>query len=411
MTSRVSLAELAAAGIQLRPAEAVAIVAELCRQYSRGWIRGIPSPGVIRLTRDGAIVAEGPITTGTEPGVRRAAHLLSDLLPEVDAPAAYRASGGLRLVVARALGSLDLPPYPTLEAFCDTLSRFSVADLGTTVRNLFRAWEEAVAAQPADLSPALTISDIRRARRATGLSLDDLSAVADVPAGRLRELEWGFLRNWTKDDVGRGQVVRYARAAGLDEAVVLSIAWPMIEEAAALRDAQPVPVVALVPAGPQTLTVPAAATAARGLRSRSRLMSWSVVAAATALLALATLGVISGAAQGPTPARVARESQPVVSRDAPEPPVAAPSLVEAPVAAPPLAETPVAAPLPVETQVAAPPRAAPRPSPSSRSRQAASARRPAAPRPSARPAAAPQRRSSPHNRSFFHKELFRIVIR
>jgi cytoskeletal protein RodZ len=406
MTSRVSLAELAAAGIQLRPAEAVAIVSEICRQYSRGWIRGIPSPGVIRLTCDGAIVAEGPITTGAEPGVRRAAHLLSDLLPEANAGAAYRASGGLRLVVARALGTLDLPPYATLEAFCDALSRFSAGDLGTTVRHLIRAWEEAV--QPADPSPALTISDIRRARRATGLSLDDLSAVADVPAARLRELEWGFLRNWPKDDVGRGQVVRYARSAGLDEAVVLSIAWPMIEEAAADRDAQPVPVVALVPAGPHTLTVPA--RAARRRPSRSRLMSWSVVAVATALLALATFGVINGAAQDPKPARVAGESQPVVSRDAPAPPVAAPPLTEPPPpAAPPMAETPLAA----APALAASPRAEtpvpPRASPSSR--RPASVRRPAAARQSARPAAAPPRRTSPRNRSFFHKELFRIVIR
>ena len=71
-----------------------------------------------------------------------------------------------------------------------------------------------VARLPPASRPELTISDIRRARRATGLSLDDLSAVADVPAARLRELEWGYLRNWRADEEARAHVVRYARAAG-----------------------------------------------------------------------------------------------------------------------------------------------------------------------------------------------------
>ena len=57
MTTRVSLAELAAADIPLRPDEAVAIIAEICRQYASGRLPGIPSAGVIRLTSDGAVVA------------------------------------------------------------------------------------------------------------------------------------------------------------------------------------------------------------------------------------------------------------------------------------------------------------------------------------------------------------------
>ena len=48
MTTRVSLAELAAADIPLRPDEAVAIIAEICRQYASGRLPGIPSAGVIR---------------------------------------------------------------------------------------------------------------------------------------------------------------------------------------------------------------------------------------------------------------------------------------------------------------------------------------------------------------------------
>src|SRR5687767_8882994 len=116
MSNRVSLAELAAADIRLRPAEAVAIVSAICTQHLTGTLAGIPSPGVIRLTREGDVLVEGPITTAQDVVVR-AALLLTDLLPGYDALPEYRASGALRLVVARALGSLDLPPYDSLDEF------------------------------------------------------------------------------------------------------------------------------------------------------------------------------------------------------------------------------------------------------------------------------------------------------
>jgi cytoskeletal protein RodZ len=304
-------------------------------------------------------------------------------------------------VVARALGTLDLPPYATLDAFCEALVRFSVADLRTTVRGLFHAWEQAVAARRAPVPPpALTISDIRRARRATGLSLDDLSAVADVPAARLRELEWGYLRNWRSDDEGRAQVLRYARAAGLDEAVVLSIAWPMIEEAGALGQEQSEPAAALAPRAPGTMAL-AAPIASQP--SGSRLMSWGVVSVAAALLALATFGAII-ARQEPKANRVAASSEPALTpeaRPAEVPPPGGPAVtpaaqhVEALVAAGPA----VTADAPSVEPAAA---AAPAP---------AAPRRQVAPRPRARPAAAPHRRPAPRHQSFFRKELFRIVIR
>src|SRR5215471_19116986 len=166
MATRVSLAELAAAGFVLHSAETVAIVLDLCRQLERGEIRGIPSTHVIRLTPDGAVVAEGPITTDRPP-IAKAAQLLNDLLPAFDAPPAFRVPGGLRLVVARALGTLDLPPFESLNEFCAAVSRFAADDLTSTARNLYRAWE--IARTPR----TLTISDVRRARRATGLSLQD----------------------------------------------------------------------------------------------------------------------------------------------------------------------------------------------------------------------------------------------
>ncbi len=270
MPSRVSLSELAASGVRLHPPEAVAIVSEICRQHDRGVLRGMPSAHIVRLTEQGSVVVEGPVNTDRPP-VIAAASLLDELLENFDAPAEYRAPGALRLVVARALGTLDLPPYTSLEEFCEVILRFKAPDLERVVRDLFA--QAAARMEPAEAAPpsapvpidlpwreALTISDVRRARRATGLSLDEISARAHIPTHLLRELEWGYLRNWPEGLYGRSQIVRYARGAGLDESVVLSVAWPLLEEAVALRGTGTTtpalaeqPIEALVPREPQAL--------------------------------------------------------------------------------------------------------------------------------------------------------------
>jgi hypothetical protein len=282
MTTRVSLAELSAAEIRLHPAEAVAIVSEVCRRCDAGALRGMPRPGVIRLNRDGDLIVEGPTTTGDD--VAMAAHLLSDLLSGADAAPEYRASGALRLVIARALGALDLPPFASLSEFCAALQRFSDEDVREAARALFHAWERAAATKPLQSAEqaALTISDIRRARRATGLSLQDVAVAAEVPATQLRDLEWGLMRSWRANAHGRAQVVRYARAAGLDESVVLSIAWPLIEEAAVPPAGAEVSV-SLIPAPSQTIVVTP--------RRRSRRVTyaaWTLAAIAALVLAVLT---------------------------------------------------------------------------------------------------------------------------
>ncbi|HZW52539.1 MAG TPA: helix-turn-helix domain-containing protein, partial [Candidatus Elarobacter sp.] len=253
----MSLNELAHAGVRLRPAEAAAIVSEICRQRSEGRLRGIPSAHVVRITDEGRVIAEGPVNADG-PAVARAAHLLEDLMPPIDAPPELRAPGGLRLVIARALGVLDLPPYPSLESFCAAVNRFATPDLPAAARELFAAWvaarqpiaepgasgrnEEALVPAPMPLLPVrnantgLTISDVRRARRATGLTLGDVAERSRIPAPLIRELEWGYLRNWPAGRYGRTQLVRYARAAGLDVDVVLDVAEPLLIEAIAERN-------------------------------------------------------------------------------------------------------------------------------------------------------------------------------
>ena len=195
----------------------------------------------------------------------RAAHLLDALLPGFDAPAEFRVPGALRLVVARALGTLDLPPYESLAGFAEALTRFGTDDLQGVVRKLVaraslaaaaatHAQQAAAAATdaldedvhdrdvaadrgavtPVRLEPretALTISDIRRARRATGLTLTQISERSHISPRLLLELEWGYLRNWPASHFGRTQLVRYARAAGLDDQLVVRTVWPLLEEA------------------------------------------------------------------------------------------------------------------------------------------------------------------------------------
>lgn len=263
--SHVSVADLAAAGVAVNHVEAVTIVRDVLLRASRGELPGVPSAHVIRLTSSGVVSVEGPIAADDR-AVPRAAHLLDALLPGFDAPVELRVPGALRLVLARALGTLDLPPYASLEAFADALTRFGSPDPQTTVRELVarrpvsadadaartddhvalvgsEAPDEDVAisehaaggrpAAPVRLEPretALTISDIRRARRATGLTLSQISERSRISTRLLVELEWGYMRNWPASHVGRTQLVRYARAAGLDDHLVVRTVWPLLEE-------------------------------------------------------------------------------------------------------------------------------------------------------------------------------------
>lgn len=168
MPSCPSVPELVSAGLVLRPVEAVAIVAEVCRQCLEGRAHGIPSPSAIRVIADGTVEIRGPAISG-QAAVVRAAHLLQALLPPFDAPPEYRVSGGLRLVIARALGTVDLPPYASLGEFTDALARFGVPDPRGEVRGLFRDWERAQAAAIVETPTVASSSAARLGRTRRGL--------------------------------------------------------------------------------------------------------------------------------------------------------------------------------------------------------------------------------------------------
>ena len=262
--TRISLADLTSAGVRLFPREAVTIARELILQAARGEVPGVPSAHVIRIRRNGSIYVEGPVAAGGC-AVARAAQLLEALLPPKTGGPELRTPDALRLCIVRALGMLDVPPYPGLDDFADALQRFAAPDPAMAVRAIVERYEtatlppaatvalqappastDATAANSTDvarrsepmLAPfpvgptagMLTISDIRRARRATGLALAEIASRSRIPVALLRQLEWGYLANWPTGLHCRTQLVRYARAAGLDEQIVISTVWPMIEE-------------------------------------------------------------------------------------------------------------------------------------------------------------------------------------
>src|SRR4030095_4096226 len=122
--TRISLADLSAVGILLRPIDAVTIVRELTVQLAAGELPGVPSLHVIRLASTGAVSIEGPVAAGSRP-VARVAQLLESLLPTPDGRGDDPVPPDLRRVIARALGSSKFPPWPSLDSFAEALSRFS----------------------------------------------------------------------------------------------------------------------------------------------------------------------------------------------------------------------------------------------------------------------------------------------
>lgn len=222
----VSLTDLTAAGIRLRPTDAATIARQVVQLVDAGSIRGIPSPHVIRLTADGRVEVEGPVAAGGQV-VRHAGALLAALL---SGPGDRPLSTATPLGRLATLAQAEPSPWSTLAGFESALARYASQDAAALLRSVHAAWTAAAtprskvtdAPSPADSAQAgaLTISDVRRARRATGLSLAEISRRSRIPADLLRQLEWGYLRNWPTGRYGRVQAIRYARAAGLDEAAV-----------------------------------------------------------------------------------------------------------------------------------------------------------------------------------------------
>ena len=346
-SATISLAELAGTE-PLRPVQAVTIVHQLILRIGQGTIAGVPSPQIIRLSAAGRMSVEGPIAADAHT-VGHAAHLLSTLLPGFDMHSNERVPGALRLVIARAARTLDVPPYLSLEAFGADLARFASHNPESCIRELVTSHQKAPEpdgierielGEGAATPQALTISDIRRARRATGLTLADLSSRTGIPATLLCELEWGYLDHWPGPTVARRLMVRYAQSAGLDEQLVLDVAWPLLEQRIRDRHEQPndlavieaevladnVPA-AVVPVADVVALVPhSQVTGKRQARVRS------LVVAALAIPALLVIGILPAARdyalrrhRAPSAAIVNQQAAQAVAPNVPSARVAVPS--------------------------------------------------------------------------------------
>jgi Tol biopolymer transport system component len=309
-TATVSLAELTGAE-PLRPIQAVTIVHEIIVRIGAGTLSGVPSPQIIRLSSTGHMSADGPIAADAHT-VGHAAHLLSTLLPGFDTRGNERVPGALRLIIARASRTLDVPPYPSLEAFGADLARFSSPDPEACIRELVTTRQKARVAEGTESiafedgaasNQSLTISDIRRARRATGLTLADLSSETGIPAALLCELEWGYLDHWPAPPIARRLMLRYAQSSGLDEQLVLDVAWPLLEERIRQRNDQQHDLAvieadvlahnepeAMVPAAPAAAVVNLFARDQAATKRRARVRS--LVVAALAIPALLVIGIL-----------------------------------------------------------------------------------------------------------------------
>ena len=77
-----------------------------------------------------------------------------------------------------------------------------------------------------------TLGEIRDARIANGVELEQVALRSRIPLALVEGLERGELSRWPRALYGRTQLVRYARAAGLDPDWVVNAVMPLLEEPA-----------------------------------------------------------------------------------------------------------------------------------------------------------------------------------
>jgi hypothetical protein len=167
---KVPLAELRACGVSLRADEAVALVLQLGERLN--WQAAPPPAHAIVLQSDGRIDVRA---AAGEIGATAAsyARLLHELLPEPHAAVGGKVPGGLRLLVARALGDGGLP-IVTPEAFATALARFAPASTADALVGVLVRWAEStshvtVVRRPERRRSGPSVSDLRQQLRQSDL--------------------------------------------------------------------------------------------------------------------------------------------------------------------------------------------------------------------------------------------------
>ena len=132
---RISLSDLASAGILLSHSDAVTIAREAGLRWVQGELAAIPAPDYLRLSSDGDVENLGTPTPGNE--IRRAARLLAALLAQADGDAPSPAT--FRLILARAFAD-DEAAYESVDQFLAALTPFAGNDARRVVRDVVEAW-------------------------------------------------------------------------------------------------------------------------------------------------------------------------------------------------------------------------------------------------------------------------------
>jgi WD40 repeat protein len=188
--TRLSLADLCAAPVQLRPEDISSIVHRLCLHAAEMTVTPTDrvsaplGPQHVWLDHQGDV----HLAPGIWPTVRDLGALLEQLLGELRRHGTTRIPPGLVIAAARATGTIDAAPLLSIDTFARALERFVPPDSGGALRTLFQ-----VGTQPFDERAAptrtleLVISDrpavesvvrVKRGRRHVAATLIGASAFA-----------------------------------------------------------------------------------------------------------------------------------------------------------------------------------------------------------------------------------------
>jgi len=129
-----SLLEVINTGVDLSPAEAVAIVQQLIaspRHVALIAPLGAPSLRNVVISSDGSVACHSCAST---PGVLEMAILLDAMLPR---GGPVRVSGGLRYTIARGLLEVEAPPFDSIADFHAALARHEQGDREEAIRDLY----------------------------------------------------------------------------------------------------------------------------------------------------------------------------------------------------------------------------------------------------------------------------------
>jgi hypothetical protein len=181
----LTLADLSASGTALTPEEAVALTLSIAERL--GWSEPPLDPALIVVRHDGTVHLPRPANAA--PALpRQYADLLQRLLSFGRADGHGRVPGALLLLVARARGEIDLPPFASADEFRQALLRLLPRPCAQVIAAGMSRWRPT----PVEPTPPARAPE----RRVTGPRVDELRRMlrdADLErialADRIRQQE------------------------------------------------------------------------------------------------------------------------------------------------------------------------------------------------------------------------------